>query len=63
SATVADDVLYIGGGGTRNFYAFDAVTGTEKWRFPIENGLMTSSPVVVDEDGEPHHAGDTGVQW
>lgn len=63
SATVADDVLFIGGGGTRNFYAFDAVTGTEKWRFAIDNGLMTSSPLVVDEAGLPHHAGDTGMQY
>jgi eukaryotic-like serine/threonine-protein kinase len=63
SASVADGVVYIGGGGTRNFYAFDAATGTEKWRFPILNGLMTSSPLVIDQLGEPHHAGDSGVQF
>ncbi len=62
SASVSDGVVYIGGGGTRHFYAFDAVTGTEKWRFPIPNGLMTSSPLVVDESGIPYHAGDSGVQ-
>ena len=62
SATVSDGIVYIGGGGTHNFYAFDAVSGAEKWRFPIQNGLMTSSPLVVDELGAPHHPGDSGVQ-
>ena len=51
--------LYIGGGGTRNFYAFNAVTGGEKWRFPIENGLMTSTPLIVDSL-QPPYPGYTG---
>jgi outer membrane protein assembly factor BamB len=63
SASVSDGIVYIGGGGTHHFYAFDAVTGAEKWRFPIQNGLMTSSPLIVDELGAPHHPGDSGVQF
>lgn len=63
SATAADGIVYVGGGGTRYFYAFDATNGTEKWKFSIPNGLMTSSPLIVDDAGAPHHPGDSGAQW
>ncbi len=53
-------VVYVGGGGTRHFYAFNAKTGTELWRFGIPNGLSTSSPLVLPANGEPTHPGDSG---
>lgn len=62
SATVSQGTVYIGGGGTYHFYALDSQTGNEKWKFFIQNGLMTSSPVVIDEFGIAHHGGDSGKQ-
>jgi len=50
-ASIANDVVYVGGGGTGNIYAFDAETGTEKWRYPI-TGLMTSKPCIIGKNGE-----------
>jgi outer membrane protein assembly factor BamB len=53
-------VVYVGGGGTRNFYAFNAQTGMELWRFGMPNGLSTSSPLVLPANGVPTHPGDSG---
>ena len=47
SAAVSNGVVYVGGGGTRYFYAFDAATSVEKWRFYTPQGLNTSSPLIV----------------
>jgi len=60
SATVYNGVVYVGGGGSRYFYALDAVTGAEKWKFSIPNGLMTSSPLVVVQSGDIYPSGDSG---
>jgi outer membrane protein assembly factor BamB len=58
SAAVANGVVYVGGGGTRFFYAFDANTGAEKWRFPI--GLSVSSPLILSGD-TAMYSGDSGM--
>ncbi|MFD0794027.1 PQQ-binding-like beta-propeller repeat protein [Mucilaginibacter litoreus] len=49
--TVVDEVVYPGGGGGRYFNAFNALTGTLKWAFPIENSLTTSRPYVIGKNG------------
>ena len=60
SAAVFNDIVYVGGGGTRYFYAFDAVTGEERWRFPITQGISTSSPLIISSSNIPHYSGDSG---
>jgi eukaryotic-like serine/threonine-protein kinase len=60
SAGVSNGVVYVGGGGTRAFYAFDANTGAEKWRFAMPNGLMTSSPLIVTAT-KVDYSGDSGI--
>ena len=60
SATAYNAVVYVGGAGSRYFYAFDGVTGSEKWKFNLPNGLMTSSPIVVVQSGEIYPSGDSG---
>jgi outer membrane protein assembly factor BamB len=52
--------VYVGGGGTGYFYAFDALTGAEKWKFSTPSGSMTSSPLVLLSSGVPYHPGDSG---
>ena len=44
---------------TRYFYAFGANTGTEKWRFAMPNGPMTSSPLIVTAT-KVDYSGDSG---
>ncbi|RYY57123.1 MAG: hypothetical protein EOO09_03560 [Chitinophagaceae bacterium] len=61
SASVSDGIVYIGGGGTHNFYALDALNGNEKWRFPVQNGLMTSTPLILDSNGFPNQPSNYGV--
>lgn len=39
---VADGTLYVGGGGSRYFYAFDPATGNLKWKFYTGNALVLS---------------------
>jgi eukaryotic-like serine/threonine-protein kinase len=60
SPAVSNGVVYVGGGGTHYFYAFDAATGTEKWRFSVPNGIMTSSPLIISASNDPHYSGDSG---
>ena len=43
--TVANGLVYVGGGGTHHIYAFDEDSGAERWRFAVgSNGLDTSVP-------------------
>ncbi|BAV07277.1 Outer membrane protein assembly factor BamB, contains PQQ-like beta-propeller repeat [Filimonas lacunae] len=57
-ATVSDGTVYIGGGGTGYFYALDAVTGQQKWKTAIPNGIMTSTPCVLGTAGTIHRGGE-----
>jgi outer membrane protein assembly factor BamB len=50
-AVAADGVVYVGGGGTHNYYAFDAVAGSVKWMSPLNNSLSTSDPCMFDGKG------------
>jgi outer membrane protein assembly factor BamB len=59
-ATVANNMVYIGGGGTGFIYAYDASTGVEKWKFPVPGDLNTSSPCVVTSQGAVYHPGISG---
>lgn len=54
-------IVYVGGGGTRYFYALDAGNGSEKWKFSMPNALMISSPLVIINPGEPSYSGDSGA--
>lgn len=63
-ATVANGVVYVGGGGTGFIYAFDAVTETEKWKFRVgSKGIATSTPCVIGNDGEIYSLGDSGSKF
>jgi eukaryotic-like serine/threonine-protein kinase len=44
---VANGIVYIGGGGTWNIYAFNAGNGAPVWQFPVPGGLMTGRPVFL----------------
>jgi len=61
SPVEAKGVIYVGGGGTGYIYAFDAVTGNEVWKFAIPGALMTSSPVVIDLNGDVNYPGNSGT--
>ncbi len=60
SPVVSNGIVYVGGGGTWYFYALDAITGTEKWKFNTPNGIMTTSPLIVTSMGAPIFPGDSG---
>lgn len=45
-AAVKNGVVYVGGGGTGYIYAFDALTGQQKWKYPIPRDGMTSDPAI-----------------
>ncbi len=62
SAAVANNTVYVGGGGTGYFYALDAATGAEKWKFGTPGGLMTSSPLILSADNKADYAGDSGLR-
>ena len=47
SPAVAEGIVYVGSANT-NFYAVDANTGQEKWRFKVVMGPVRSSPAVVE---------------
>ena len=41
----------VGGGGSRNFYAFNSQTGAQKWKTELSSGaLMTSDPCMIDNN-------------
>lgn len=63
-ATVADGVVFVGGGGYLGFFrAYDAVTGAEKWKFDTNNTAGTfSGPLVLDSLGRAHYPGASGMQ-
>ncbi|MEO5943603.1 MAG: PQQ-binding-like beta-propeller repeat protein [Ferruginibacter sp.] len=60
SPAIADGVVYVGGGGTGYYYALDAATGKEKWKYPIPMGLSVSSPCIIGVDGSVYHPGVSG---
>jgi eukaryotic-like serine/threonine-protein kinase len=46
---VADGTLYVGGGGSRYFYAFDPASGNIKWTFYTGNALVLSfRPLYIE---------------
>jgi glucose dehydrogenase len=47
----AGGVVFTGGDGTGNFYAFDAKTGRELWRFQTGAGV-NAAPISFEVDGE-----------
>jgi outer membrane protein assembly factor BamB len=55
------NVLYVGGGGMRNFYALDAASGNPVWTYPLPNSLMVSSPLLLRPNGVPVHSGESGA--
>lgn len=59
SAAVANGTVFVGGGGSRYFYAFNSITGAEVWKFSLPQGLSTSSPLIVNH-GTASHSGDSG---
>lgn len=61
SPAVSDNIVYVGGGGTRYFYAFDANNGNEKWRFLLNGYGRTSCPLIIKVNGDPDYAGDSGL--
>jgi len=61
SPVEVNGVVYVGGGGTRYFYALDASNGTEKWKFSVPNSLSISSPLVINNVSEPKYCGDSGA--
>ena len=61
SAAVSNGIVYIGGGGTDYFYAFDAETGSLKWKFSTPGASMTSSPLIVNASGDAYYSGDSGL--
>ncbi|HEY2581615.1 MAG TPA: PQQ-binding-like beta-propeller repeat protein [Mucilaginibacter sp.] len=51
--TVKNDMVFIGGGGTRSIYGLYAATGQVRWKFGIrQGGLLSSKPYVTDENGD-----------
>ncbi len=60
SPAFTNGIVYVGGGGTNYFYAFDAITGMEKWKFKTPNGLMFSSPLIVSGT-QADYSGDSGA--
>ncbi len=62
-ATVYKGVVYVGGGGTWNIYAFDEVSGNVIWQFPVPQGLDNSSPCVLGGDGVVALPGVSGQQF
>jgi len=62
SPAVWNNMVFVGGGGSRYFYAFDASNGNEKWRFPLPTGLMTSAPLIIYGNNQSSYSGDSGAQ-
>lgn len=54
--------VFVGGGGTRAFYAFEMNTGIQIWKFDVPNGLMTSNPLFVSESNEVVYPTDSGMR-
>lgn len=50
-ATVADGLVFVGAGGHRNIYAYDARTGDVKWKNSDVSGISTSTPCLIDSRG------------
>jgi outer membrane protein assembly factor BamB len=58
-----NNIVFVGGGGTQYFYALDALTGQEIWKFNLQGALTTSSPLIVDKGGIPVFCGDSGNNY
>ncbi|MEO6405799.1 MAG: PQQ-binding-like beta-propeller repeat protein [Ferruginibacter sp.] len=61
SPAIKSGIVYVGGGGTGYFYAFDAASGIEKWRFNISGSLLVSGPCIVTS-GSVNYSGESGMQ-
>lgn len=47
-AAAGNGTVYVGGGGSWNFYAFDEETGAEKWKLPTPDGMNTSDALLIE---------------
>jgi outer membrane protein assembly factor BamB len=47
-AAAGGGTVYVGGGGSGYFYAFDEATGAEKWKFPTPGGITTTDALLVE---------------
>jgi outer membrane protein assembly factor BamB len=45
-AAIKNGIVYVGGGGTGYIYALDALTGQQKWKYPIPHDVLTSDPAI-----------------
>nr|WP_068886927.1 PQQ-binding-like beta-propeller repeat protein [Pedobacter panaciterrae] len=50
-AAGADGLVFVGAGGHKDIYAYDARTGDVKWRNSDISGISTSTPCLVDSRG------------
>jgi len=50
-AAGADGLVFVGAGGHKEIYAFDAITGDIKWRNSDISGISTSTPCLIDSRG------------
>lgn len=59
SPAVMNGIVYVGS--TDNIYALDAMSGVEKWKFPISNGAFSSGPCIVTSNAVKY-SGKSGMQ-
>jgi len=50
-AAGADGLVFVGAGGHKDIYAYDARTGDVKWKNSDMSGISTSTPCLVDSRG------------
>lgn len=62
SPVEAHGTVYAGGSGTGYFYALDAISGLEKWKYPLGSNSSTSSPLIIDELHFPYFPTESGIQ-
>lgn len=50
-AAGADGLVFVGAGGYKDIYAFDARNGVVKWKNSDMSGISTSTPCLIDSRG------------
>lgn len=50
----ANGLVFVGAGGYKNIYAYDARTGDVKWKNSDMSGISTSTPCLIDSRGIVH---------